>query len=117
MGFSQIYPPPHQATNKESKKMGIKELGQKSYGCQSGRHLKGDKFNNKPIKREEAADISFAKKKPMKELARDECMWPIGDPQDKDFGFCGAKKEGGSYCEGHSKIAYTQTRYRGKNND
>ena len=35
------------------------------------------------------------------------CQWPIGDPQEKDFHFCGdatfAKKP---YCEKHCDLAY-----------
>ena len=34
------------------------------------------------------------------------CRWPIGDPQSKDFHFCGRQKAGGSsYCEHHARIA------------
>lgn len=35
------------------------------------------------------------------------CRWPIGDPQDRSFHFCGnAPKAGKPYCEGHCKNAY-----------
>ncbi len=35
------------------------------------------------------------------------CKWPIGDPTDPDFGFCGAKShENWPYCEEHGAIAY-----------
>jgi GcrA cell cycle regulator len=35
------------------------------------------------------------------------CRWPIGDPQQPDFRFCGAKSPtGASYCEGHRRMAY-----------
>ena len=35
------------------------------------------------------------------------CQWPYGDPQDKDFYFCGAKPVAGKpYCEEHCNIAY-----------
>ncbi len=35
------------------------------------------------------------------------CKWPIGDPQDENFHFCGAKrKDGSSYCDGHTSVAY-----------
>ena len=35
------------------------------------------------------------------------CRWPIGDPQDREFHFCGnAPKAGKPYCEGNCKNAY-----------
>ncbi len=35
------------------------------------------------------------------------CKWPIGDPGDSDFGFCGAPKEfSRPYCEAHRRKAY-----------
>jgi GcrA cell cycle regulator len=41
------------------------------------------------------------------ELEHGECHWPIGDPKDAAFGFCGAKAiSGQSYCTGHHKRAY-----------
>ena len=35
------------------------------------------------------------------------CHWPVGDPMEEGFHFCGRKKGfGGPYCEHHSAIAY-----------
>lgn len=35
------------------------------------------------------------------------CRWPIGDPKDENFHFCGKKvRLGQTYCEEHSAIAY-----------
>ncbi|MFY9640679.1 MAG: GcrA family cell cycle regulator [Rhodomicrobium sp.] len=35
------------------------------------------------------------------------CHWPIGDPMEEGFHFCGRRKSsGGPYCEHHSAIAY-----------
>ncbi len=35
------------------------------------------------------------------------CRWPIGDPADEEFCFCGHEpRENGPYCEYHSRIAY-----------
>ena len=37
------------------------------------------------------------------------CRWPIGDPKDENFHFCGKKvKMGQTYCEEHSAIAYVK---------
>lgn len=35
------------------------------------------------------------------------CKWPIGDPQEAEFHFCGHKpREASPYCEYHSRLAY-----------
>lgn len=35
------------------------------------------------------------------------CRWPIGDPQEKSFGFCGDQNISGlPYCSEHAKMAY-----------
>jgi len=35
------------------------------------------------------------------------CRWPIGDPQDDSFHFCGQPKVSGiSYCDHHAKVAF-----------
>ena len=35
------------------------------------------------------------------------CRWPIGDPSDGEFHFCGRKvKVGSPYCEAHARKAY-----------
>ena len=40
-------------------------------------------------------------------LTEHRCKWPIGDPSQDDFYFCGRYSEAGKpYCEHHSKIAY-----------
>lgn len=37
------------------------------------------------------------------------CQWPIGDPRDEDFRFCGAPAvEGRPYCDRHCARAYTR---------
>ncbi len=41
------------------------------------------------------------------------CRWPMGDPQDEMFRFCGRKtREGSSYCEHHARIAYQPVQRR-----
>jgi GcrA cell cycle regulator len=49
-------------------------------------------------------------------LDETKCRWPIGDPGDEDFHFCGRHSDAGvPYCEHHSSIAYqpAQSRRRG----
>lgn len=37
------------------------------------------------------------------------CRWPVGDPKDDGFRFCGKKvRVGSTYCEEHSAIAYVK---------
>lgn len=37
------------------------------------------------------------------------CRWPIGDPRDDDFCFCGKKvRSGQTYCDEHSVVAYVK---------
>lgn len=41
------------------------------------------------------------------------CRWPIGDPKDENFHFCGCKvKLGQTYCDEHAAIAYVKTNKR-----
>lgn len=41
------------------------------------------------------------------DLTETTCKWPIGDPAEEDFFFCGhGCKEGSPYCEFHASIAY-----------
>jgi GcrA cell cycle regulator len=40
--------------------------------------------------------------------APEKCRWPVGDPGQPDFFFCGGKATSGlPYCVCHSRIAYT----------
>ena len=42
------------------------------------------------------------------ELRHDSCRWPIGNPGEDDFSYCGRKAgEGKPYCEHHAGLAYT----------
>lgn len=41
------------------------------------------------------------------------CKWPIGDPTQSGFHFCGRPtKHGASYCEGHAELAYQPPQMR-----
>lgn len=44
---------------------------------------------------------------PLTALQNGECRWPLGDPREKNFGFCGAEGLPGlPYCLEHSQSAY-----------
>jgi len=41
------------------------------------------------------------------QLTENTCKYPIGDPQEEGFGFCGAKtRDGSPYCEYHCRLTY-----------
>ncbi|MBI3675154.1 MAG: GcrA cell cycle regulator [Proteobacteria bacterium] len=43
------------------------------------------------------------------------CRWPIGDPAENEFHFCGRKPKNGSpYCEAHARKAYQPQQARSR---
>lgn len=40
------------------------------------------------------------------------CKWPIGDPADPNFAFCGRKANCGPYCAEHAKLAFQPAKKR-----
>lgn len=40
-------------------------------------------------------------------IAESDCKWPLGDPAEEDFAYCGLEvAKGQSYCAGHCRLAY-----------
>jgi GcrA cell cycle regulator len=53
--------------------------------------------------------IPEAERKSLLDLNEHTCKWPIGDPLNPDFHFCGRpSREDGPYCEFHARRAYHQ---------
>ncbi|WP_419909343.1 GcrA family cell cycle regulator [Hoeflea sp.] len=51
--------------------------------------------------------VPIFRKLPLTELTEKTCKWPIGDPLQDDFYFCGAEcDEGAPYCTYHAKLAF-----------
>jgi GcrA cell cycle regulator len=51
--------------------------------------------------------IPMAERRSIQTLEECSCRWPIGDPQEADFHFCGkAKVPGLPYCEFHARRAF-----------
>ena len=51
--------------------------------------------------------IPLAERKTIQTLLENHCRWPIGDPQEADFHFCGKNKVTGlPYCEFHARRAF-----------
>ena len=58
-------------------------------------------------------DLTFPPKprKTVFTLLPGECRWPIGDPRQKDFHFCGKPQvEGHPYCEFHTRKGFQPAR-------
>ncbi len=55
----------------------------------------------------EEIEIPLKERKYIQTLTESCCRWPIGDPQQADFHFCGKKKVNGlPYCELHARRAF-----------
>ena len=55
----------------------------------------------------EVGPVESADRCSLLDLAHGKCRWPINDPADEDFVFCGNDAVAGmSYCAGHVRIAY-----------
>ena len=53
------------------------------------------------------APVPLTQRRTVETLEAHHCRWPIGDPQEADFHFCGAKKITGlPYCECHARRAF-----------
>jgi len=51
--------------------------------------------------------VPIAKRLSLQMLTEHTCKWPIGDPGDEEFHFCGHDSLGtGPYCEYHAGVAY-----------
>lgn len=65
------------------------------------------------LKAEPMPEMSVSKKGKQKgvqlvDLKPNSCRWPLGDPKDADFCFCGHECANGKiYCEEHCAVAYT----------
>jgi GcrA cell cycle regulator len=69
-------------------------------------HLSG---NGKAQPLLEAPTTDIATVSSILDLKANDCRWPIGDPREPGFGFCGgAKAPGLPYCEHHARQAYEQ---------
>jgi GcrA cell cycle regulator len=62
--------------------------------------------------------IPLNERKYIQTLTESCCRWPIGDPQQPDFHFCGKKKIPGlPYCEVHARRAFQPPQARRRERD
>lgn len=60
-----------------------------------------------PLPPAEELHIPLKERKSIATLEANDCRWPIGDPRDADFHFCGKHQAAGlPYCEYHARRAY-----------
>jgi len=70
-------------------------------------HNKDDIINNK----ENQLYVAQGEKVTILNLTENTCKWPIGDPTDEDFHFCGhTPSKDAPYCEDHTKVAYKKSK-------
>lgn len=66
-------------------------------------------INTVEIKTSETEKKSNSRGVELTELDNHTCRWPLGDPREENFCFCGKRVRGGqTYCEEHSAIAYVK---------
>lgn len=67
------------------------------------------------VEPQEALVVPISKRATILTLTETTCKWPIGDPGDPDFHFCGnPSAEDAPYCKYHCSIAYQPARERKK---
>jgi GcrA cell cycle regulator len=55
----------------------------------------------------EAAEVGEMQRIGFADIGKAQCRWPIGDPLQDDFAFCGLQvARGHAYCAGHCRLAY-----------
>jgi GcrA cell cycle regulator len=73
-----------------------------------------EKVESKPAVMAERPDTESEKTSPkngvsLTELGNHTCRWPLGDPRDENFCFCGKRvRSGQTYCEEHAAVAYVK---------
>jgi GcrA cell cycle regulator len=63
---------------------------------------------------EEEVVVPISERVTLMELRESMCRWPMGDPTNPEFRFCGAHAPigGGPYCAHHSRVAYQPAQER-----
>lgn len=65
-----------------------------------------------PLRKERAAPRMKPTRGDFPELRHNTCAYPMGDPKDEDFRFCGQEIARKSYCSEHIAIAYSPVKKR-----
>lgn len=96
--------------NKAQRQANTPRLGLFSSSSTAMRSLttNGDAPREEPFRSQYVElDIPLEERVDLVDLKEAQCRWPIGDPQEQGFHFCGKHKaDGGPYCEYHAEIAF-----------
>jgi len=68
---------------------------------------------NKSVPYYEIEHQAYGTPKQIIDLNYNECKWPIGDPKEPGFHFCGAVFKRGPYCDNHRLMAYRKPPEKG----
>lgn len=99
----------NQTTSARRKPTATKNAGFTKTTKAAGANGKGP--TSAPLTPKPAPVLDIEKPKPMMlnllQLTDSTCKFPIGDPQEEGFGFCGASpRDDDPYCEYHCRLAY-----------
>lgn len=102
------------AEPKASKEKPAKELKPHKNKTEKSVPEPAAKIDIKTMERESepqtAAAHTHGGKTMLTDLDNHTCRWPLGDPKDENFHFCGRKvRIGQTYCDEHANIAYVKT--------
>lgn len=76
-------------------------------GAAAGKAPFDPAFAPQELPQVEELHIPLEERVSLVELKEGMCRWPIGDPTQEDFHFCGRSKVPGMpYCEFHARVAY-----------
>lgn len=108
--------PEKEAAISNAKKTGKVLEAKKTGQTAPKRKVTTTQTEQRPIKISRTEVSVYAEKAlgtPVKMIDMKDCMckWPVGDPQEEGFHFCGAKRgdNGSPYCDTHASIAYNVT--------
>ena len=63
-------------------------------------------YDYEPISEVELIEIPLEQRKTLLQLTEKTCHWPVGDPANVEFFFCGGEAvRGTSYCAFHFRVA------------
>jgi hypothetical protein len=63
-----------------------------------------------PLRAKPAKPSPGSRSVALADLTLTTCRWPIGDPSDEGFRFCGASASDPPYCNSHRRLAYHAAR-------
>jgi GcrA cell cycle regulator len=63
--------------------------------------------------------IAMSERVTIMDLRESMCRWPLGDPTNPDFRYCGARMQigAGPYCASHARLAYQPAQERRRDRD